>query len=131
MQGEGAGHLSPRAMVTAQQVVASRGGCHMVRELAVDLVRLIKGDWEVITRGGARHRAEKVILCQGTELGLGLLGARYLPPLDVWYTAQTVALMEVKTILFLTNPIIYISTFIFCYRLTRMRRPDWSRCPAW
>lgn len=127
MQGEGAGHLSPRAMVTAQQVVASRGGCHIIRELAVDLVRLITGDWEVITRGGARHRAEKVILCQGTELGLGLLGARYLPPLDVWYTAQTVALMEVKTILLLTVFIL----IMLCYRLTRMRRPDWPRCPAW
>ena len=37
-----------------------------------------------------------MILCQGTELGLGMLGGRYLPPLDVWYTAQTVALMEVR-----------------------------------
>ena len=104
--GEGAGHLSPRLMVTAQQMVARAGGCTIIRELAVDLVRLDTGDWCVVTRGGGRHRANKVILCQGTELGLGLLGARYLPPLDVWFTAQTVALMEVKHILHLTVPFI-------------------------
>ena len=98
VQGEGAGYLSPRLMVTAQQVLAMAGGCHIIRKLAVDLVRT-EGDWEVVTRGGASYRADKVILCQGTELGLGLLAARYLPPLDVWFTAQTVALIEVMHIL--------------------------------
>lgn len=99
MEGEGAGYLSPRLMVTAQKVLAMAGGCHIIRKLAVDLVRTVTGDWEVVTRGGASYRADKVILCQGTELGLGLLGARYLPPLDVWFTAQTVALIEVKHII--------------------------------
>ena len=95
VRGQGAGYLSPRLMVTAQQVIAMTGGCRIIRKLAVDLVSLVTGDWEVITGGGARYRAGKVILCQGTELGLGLLAARYLPPLDVWFTAQTVALIEV------------------------------------
>ena len=94
--GEGAGYLSPRLMVTAQQRIARDRDCVVIRDRAEDLIRLDTGDWEVVTRGGGRHTAMNVILCQGTELGLGLLAARYLPPLDVWYTAQTVALMEVK-----------------------------------
>ena len=57
--GEGAGYLSPRQMVRAQQRIAAAGGCHVIRELAVDLVRGEAGAWEVLTDTGARLTAEK------------------------------------------------------------------------
>jgi len=53
------------------------------------------GGWVVRVNSGESFACEKLILCQGTYLGLSLVTDKYLPPLDVWYTAQTVALIEV------------------------------------
>ena len=43
-----------------------------------------------------RYKSENIVLCQGTYLGLSPLTKQYLPALDVWYTAQTIALIQVR-----------------------------------
>ena len=69
--------------------------------------------WAVVTEEGSSHEADRVVLCQvgtpwstqassvmmqGTYTGLQPLTRPHLPELDLWYTAQTVALLEVGKI---------------------------------
>ena len=72
--------------------------------------------WAVVTEEGSSHEADRVVLCQasgdtlvntlvtssvmmqGTYTGLQPLTRPWLPELDLWYTAQTVALLEVGKI---------------------------------
>jgi len=90
------GYLSPRKLVAAQKQIASNNGCVIVSEVAHDLGRSDDDQkWVVTTDTGVRYKSEKVVLCQGTYLGLSPLIKQYLPALDVWYTAQTIALIQV------------------------------------
>ena len=97
-EARGGGYLSPRQFVKAQRKIAQDNGCQVMSSLVVDIRRLDQEElWEVATSDGDKLVSEKLILCQGTYLGLNLLVEKLLPgPLNVWFTAQTVALIEVS-----------------------------------
>ena len=94
--GGGAGYLSPRKLVQAQQMIARVQGCDIIPGLAMQLDR-VGGCWRILTQGGGWYSASKIVLCQGTYTGLQFLARNILPPLDITYTAQTTALIEVDT----------------------------------
>jgi len=94
--GQGAGYLSPRKLVQAQQKIAQDQGCVIVASLATDLVRM-ENCWRIQLETGDHIYAEKIALCQGTYTGLTFLARDLLPPLDLTFTAQTTALIEVDT----------------------------------
>ena len=94
--GQGAGYLSPRKLVQAQQKIAQDQGCDIVASLATDLVRM-ENCWRIQKENGDHIYAEKIALCQGTYTGLTFLARDLLPPLDLTFTAQTTALIEVDT----------------------------------
>ena len=93
LPGHGGGFISPRSFVSAQQEIARAGGCKIIRSLVADITTS-EGGYTVTTNTGAVYHCEKVVLCQGTYLGVCPLTRSLLPPPDVWYTAQTVALLQ-------------------------------------
>ena len=94
LPGHGGGFISPRAFVSAQQEIATAGGCQIIPSLVADISGR-EGGYTVTTKTGAVYHCEKVVICQGTYLGVSSLTRSLLPPVQVWYTAQTVALLEV------------------------------------
>ena len=94
LPGHGGGFISPRSFVAAQQSLARAGGCQIIRSLVADISSR-EGGFTVTTNTGAVYHCEKVVVCQGTYLGASPLTRGLLPPPDVWFTAQTVALLEV------------------------------------
>ena len=93
--GQGGGYLSPRKLVRAQQKIAQDQGCTVIAALVTCLVRAGTG-WRVETENGNYFYAKTVALCQGTYSGLSFLGKNLLPPLDLTFTAQTTALIQVE-----------------------------------
>ena len=92
--GQGAGYLSPRKLVAAQKKIASDQGCVVVNSLATSLVSL-ENCWKIQTKCGQDFYSKNIALCQGTYSGLSFLAKDLLPPLDLTFTAQTTALIEV------------------------------------
>lgn len=94
-ESKNGGYLSPRQLVTAQKKIAKNHGVECLSSLVTSLDKDVRHGWIVTTADGQTLHCEKVVLCQGTYTGLSLLAGKYLPaPLDIWYTAQTVALIE-------------------------------------
>ena len=94
-QAKNGGYLSPRQLVAAQKKIAMNHGVEVMSTLVTGLDRDEGHGWVVTTADGHQLTCQKVVLCQGTYTGLSSLVEQYLPAaLDVWYTAQTVALME-------------------------------------
>ena len=94
LPGHGGGFISPRSFVAAQQEIAKAGGCQIIRSLVVDISSREEG-FTVTSNTGAVYHCEKVVVCQGTYLGLSSPTRQLLPPAELWFTAQTVALLEV------------------------------------
>ena len=92
--GAGGGYISPRQFVRAQQIIARARGCEIIRSLVTDISTAGEG-FTVTTNTGAVYESEKVVLCQGTHLGLSSPARALIPAPDLWFTAQTVALLEV------------------------------------
>ena len=92
--GAGGGYISPRQFVSAQQEIAKAGGCQIIRSLVAD-ISSSEGGYTVTTNTGTVYHSEKVVICQGTYLGVSPLTRALLPPAELWLTAQTVALLEV------------------------------------
>ena len=92
--GQGAGYLSPRKLVFAQQKLAMKQGCVVLSSIAKNL-RQTKTGWMIQTEDGLMVSCTRVVLCQGTYTGLSFVAKDLLPPLDLTFTAQTTALMEV------------------------------------
>ena len=92
--GQGGGYLRPRDLVRAQKKIAQDQGCTMVDGLVTGLVK--DGNiWKIETQSGEYFYSKAVALCQGTYSGLSFLAKDLLPPLDLTFTAQTTALIEV------------------------------------
>ena len=92
--GAGGGYISPRQFVSAQQEIAKAAGCRMVRSLVTDISRAGAG-YSVTTNTGHVYHCQKLVLCQGTHLGLSSPARSLFPAPELWFTAQTVALLEV------------------------------------
>ena len=66
----------------------------VVNSLATSLVSL-ENCWKIQTKCGQDFYSKNIALCQGTYSGLSFLAKDLLPPLDLTFTAQTTALIEV------------------------------------
>ena len=92
-QPDHAGHLNPRALVEAQQVVAAARGCSRVREEVVRLEREEGGHFTLHLSSGTSLTAGKVVLATGAFLNL----SNHLKPFTerevaLHLTTQTVSL---------------------------------------
>jgi glycine/D-amino acid oxidase-like deaminating enzyme len=81
LEAADAGYINPRLFCVAQQTVASRGGCHVIRDTVSDVVEERDGNGEVLmmratTEGGLTIRARKVLLATGAFTDF----RRLLPP---------------------------------------------------
>ena len=69
-QPDRAGHLSPRALVAAQQRLAEKRGCQLLREAVVGLERAEEGHFVLLLSSGQSIKSKKVILATGAYLNL-------------------------------------------------------------
>ena len=69
-QPESAGHLSPRALVAAQQKLAGMRGCQLIREAVVGLERAEEGHFILHLSSGENIASKRVILATGAYLNL-------------------------------------------------------------
>ena len=69
-QPESAGHLSPRALVAAQQKLAGMRGCQLIREAVVGLERAEEGHFVLRLSSGESITSQRVILATGAYLNL-------------------------------------------------------------
>ena len=83
-QPDHAGHLNPRALVEAQQVVAAARGCSRLREEVVRVEREEEGHFTLHLSSGTSITAGQVLLATGAFLNL----SNHLKP----FTEQEVAL---------------------------------------
>lgn len=86
----GAGYLNPRAIVRAQTVLAKRAGAAVIDDIVVT-VRDAGGSAEVVTAGGKRYTAERVLVAAGGFSNFNDLLPR---PVDTRVTARTVVFFE-------------------------------------
>ena len=69
-QPDRAGHLSPRALVAAQQKLAGMRGCQLLREAVVGLERAEEGHFVLHLSSGKSIESQRVILSTGAYLNL-------------------------------------------------------------
>ncbi|XP_022106208.1 probable sarcosine oxidase [Acanthaster planci] len=95
IEKSGAGYLSPRKLVRAQQMLAHRQGCKIVDDIVNRLsCHDSQHSFDLITEGGKIIHAKKVLLCAGASLAL----EDFLPgglQLDLALKTQLVVLMEI------------------------------------
>lgn len=91
-----AGHLSARKMVAAQQTIAKRHGCKIIRQVATDIDKDCKGLFCVSLRDGQVLRAKNVCLCMGTYSKVLPIFSRIAPEMELTLTAQTLAFIEIS-----------------------------------
>jgi sarcosine oxidase len=95
-QPDRAGHLSPRGLVRAQQAIAVKRGCELVREGVETVQRDPQGTFALTLTSGRTVTAERVILATGAFLNLSghllpFLGGREVA---LSLTTQTVAYLR-------------------------------------
>ncbi|KAK3575878.1 hypothetical protein CHS0354_029827 [Potamilus streckersoni] len=68
-QSTNGGHISPRNLVRAQQVIASRHGCTLIRDVVANIRRMVQSDgsyvMEVTTDSGSIYRSKTVLVTTG------------------------------------------------------------------
>ena len=124
-QPESAGHLSPRALVAAQQKLAGMRGCQLIREAVVGLERAEEGHFVLHLSSGENIASQRVILATGAYLNL----SNHLKPfiskeVNLRLTTQTVR-----------PPCSLWIVCMCCFRLRtsvspRVRPADLQTCPA-
>jgi len=96
-QPDRAGHLSPRALVAAQQKLAGLRGCQLLREAVVGLERAKEGHFILQLSSDKSITSQRVILATGAYLNL----SNHLKPfisreVDLRLTTQTVAYLRIS-----------------------------------
>ncbi|KAL3865814.1 hypothetical protein ACJMK2_043164 [Sinanodonta woodiana] len=68
-QSTNSGHISPRNLVRAQQVIASRNRCTLIRDVVANIRRIVQSDgsyvMEVTTDSGSVYKSKKVLVTTG------------------------------------------------------------------
>lgn len=93
------GHISPRSLIKAQQIVAKRNGCDIIDDVVCDVIRQVAVDgsyfMEVCLESGKRCVARMVLVTAGAFINLRrLLGSSMT--CDVKLCPITVAKVEIS-----------------------------------
>ncbi|KAK3575877.1 hypothetical protein CHS0354_029826 [Potamilus streckersoni] len=68
-QSTNCGHISPRKLVRAQQVIASNNGCTIIRDVVAHVRRIVQSNsiymMEVVTEDGSVYKSKTVLITTG------------------------------------------------------------------
>ena len=98
-QPDKAGHLSPRALVAAQQKLAEARGCEVLKQSVVGLEKAAEGHFVLELSSGRSISSQKVILATGAYLNL----SNHLKPFTSKEVNLRLTTQTVKDLVLLTS----------------------------
>lgn len=93
------GHISPRSLIKAQQIIAKRNRCDIIDDIVCDVKRVVDQDgryhMEVCLESGKRYAARKVLVTSGAFINLRRLLGSFMT-CDIKLRPITVAKVEIS-----------------------------------
>ena len=123
-QPDKAGHLSPRALVAAQQKLAEAKGCEILRQSVVGLEKAAEGHFVLELSSGKSISSQKVILATGAYLNL----SNHLKPFTSKEVNLRLTTQTVKDLVLLTSTNCWFRWPTSAYQMRRHK--GFLRCQA-